>query len=111
MAAEGQSHKMASDMEVCMKQRCVIVFFHMEKMAPIDIPQCLLHVCRDQTADVSTVRQWVVCFSSGDSGKYFISSYEILMRCFISVYEVLNNVVDHELIFGFSKMIDPWFLD
>jgi len=45
------------------------------------------------------------------SAKYFINSYEILMRCFISVYELLNNVVDHELIFGFSKMIDRWFLD
>ena len=31
MAAEGQSDKMASDMEVRMKQRCVIEFLHAEK--------------------------------------------------------------------------------
>ena len=37
MAAEGQSDEMASDMEVHMKERCVIEFFHAEKMAPIDI--------------------------------------------------------------------------
>jgi hypothetical protein len=31
MAAEGQSDKMASDMEVRMKQRCVTEFLHAEK--------------------------------------------------------------------------------
>ena len=67
MAAEGQSDKMVSDMEVSMKQRCVIKFFCVEKMAPIDIHQCLLNVYGDQTVDVSTVRQWVVHFSSGNS--------------------------------------------
>ena len=35
--SRGQSDKMVSDMEVCMKQRCVIEFLHVEKMAPIDI--------------------------------------------------------------------------
>ena len=34
---EGQSDKMASDMEACMKHRCVNEFFHAEKMAPTDI--------------------------------------------------------------------------
>ena len=38
-----------------------------EKMALTDIHRCLLNVYRDQTVDVSTVRQWMVCFSSGDS--------------------------------------------
>ena len=37
-------------------------------MAAIDIHQCLLNVSGDQTVDVNTVRQWVVCFSSGDCG-------------------------------------------
>ena len=37
MAAEGQSDKMASDMEVQMKQRGVAEFLHVEKMAPTDI--------------------------------------------------------------------------
>jgi len=67
MAAEGQSDKMVSAMEVCMRQRCGIEFLHAEKMASTDIHQCLLNVCGDQPVDVSTVRQWVVDFSSGDS--------------------------------------------
>ena len=36
-------------------------------MAPIDIHGHLLNICRDQTVDVSTVKQWVVYFSSGNS--------------------------------------------
>jgi len=34
MTAEVQSDKMASDMEVRMKQRCVIEFLYAEKIAP-----------------------------------------------------------------------------
>ena len=34
-AAEGQSDKKASDVEVKMKQRCGIQFLHLEKMTPI----------------------------------------------------------------------------
>ena len=49
------------------KQKSVIGFLHVEKMAPTDIHQCLLNVSGDQTVDVSTVKQWVVCFSSSDS--------------------------------------------
>ena len=37
MAAEGQSDKIASDMEVWMKQRCVTEFYHAEKITPTDI--------------------------------------------------------------------------
>lgn len=37
IAAEWQSGKMSSDMEVVMKQRCVIEFFYKEKIIPIDI--------------------------------------------------------------------------
>jgi len=65
--SRGQSDKMASDMEVRMKQRCVIKFLHAEKIALSDIHRHLLNVYRDQTVDVSTVRQWVARFSSGDS--------------------------------------------
>ena len=57
MAAEGQSDKMMSDMEVQMKQRCVTEFLHAEKIAPTDIHQCLLNVYGDQTVKVSTVKQ------------------------------------------------------
>jgi len=58
---------MASDTKVCMKQRCVIEFLHAGKIAPNDIHRRLLNVYGDQTVDVSTVRRWVACFSSGDS--------------------------------------------
>ena len=55
-AAEGQSDRMVSDMEVHMKQKCGIEFLLVERMAPIDIHWCLLNVYGDQTVDVSTVR-------------------------------------------------------
>jgi len=67
MAIEGQSDRMASDMEVHMKQRYVTEFLHTEQMALIDIHQCLLNVYGDQTVDVSTMRQCMVCFSTGNS--------------------------------------------
>ena len=67
MTAEGQSDKMASDMQGRMKQRCVNEFLHAEKIAPNDIHRRLLNVYGDQTVDVSTVRRWVARFSSGDS--------------------------------------------
>jgi len=37
MAAERWSDKMASDMEMCMKQMGVIESLHAEKIAPIDV--------------------------------------------------------------------------
>ena len=58
---------MVSDVEVCMKQRCVLEFLHMGKMAPSGINRHLLNVFGGRTVDVRTVRQWVVRFSSGDS--------------------------------------------
>ena len=67
MAVEGQFDTMASDIEVHTKQMCVIDFLCAEKMAPTDIHQHALNVSGDQTVDMSTVRQWVVHFSSGNS--------------------------------------------
>ena len=67
MAAEGQSDRLASDREVYMKQRCVVEFLHVGKIAPTDIYRCLLNVDGDPTVDVSTVRWWAVCFSGGSS--------------------------------------------
>ena len=66
MAAEGESYKMVSDMEVHMKQRHATEFLHVEKMASIDTDQCLLSVDGDQTMGLSTVRWWVLHFSSVD---------------------------------------------
>ena len=42
-------------------------FLMRKKMEPIDIQWCLLNAYGDQPVDVSTVRQWVVHFSNGDS--------------------------------------------
>ena len=36
-AAEGQSDRMVSEMEVCVKQRYVTEFLHADKKSPIDI--------------------------------------------------------------------------
>ena len=67
MAAEEQSDKMASDMEVCMKQRYIIEFIHAGKIIPIAIHWALQNIHGDQTVDVSVVRWWVVRFSSSNS--------------------------------------------
>jgi len=39
---------MASDMEVCVKQRCVTEFLYVEKMAPTDISWHLLNIYGEQ---------------------------------------------------------------
>ena len=69
MAAEGQSDRMVSDMEVPMKHRCGIEFLHSEKVASTDIHRCLLRFVEtftdaygDQPVDVSTVRWWLLPF-------------------------------------------------
>ena len=67
MAADGQSDKMASDMEVHIKERCATEFLPAEKMTPGGFCLCLLNVQGKQTVDVNTLRRWVVCFSSADS--------------------------------------------
>ena len=64
MAGEGQSDKVASDPEACLKRRCVTDFLHAREIAYIDIHQRLLNLYGDQRVDVSTVRQWLVCFSN-----------------------------------------------
>jgi len=67
MAAEVHSDRTASDTELHKKQMCVTEVLHAEKMALTDTHQHLLNVYGDQTVDVSTVRQWVVHFSSVNS--------------------------------------------
>ena len=54
MAAEGQYYKTASDIEMCMKQRCGTESIHAEDMATKNDRQ-LLNVYGDQTVDVNTV--------------------------------------------------------
>ena len=69
MVAEGQSDKVVSNMEVRMKQVYVTEFLHVEKMAAIVIHSCVLNIVGDHTVDVSTVRRWVLCFSSGNTNE------------------------------------------
>jgi len=57
MAAEGQSDKVITDMEVQVKQRGGNEFLHAEKMALTDIRWHLLNIYRDQRVGVRTVRQ------------------------------------------------------
>jgi len=56
-----------SGTEVHRKQRWGTEFLHVEKVAPTAIQQCLLNIYGDQTEATSTVRQWEVRFSSGNS--------------------------------------------
>ena len=67
MAPGGQSDKMVSDVEMCMKQRCGTEFLHVEKWHPLTfIDQSLPNIYGVQRVDVSTVRRWVVPCSGGD---------------------------------------------
>lgn len=67
MASERQSDKMASDIEVWIKQTWRTEFLHTWRIAPTDLHWCLLNVHGDRTVNVSTVRWQVVHFSSGNS--------------------------------------------
>ena len=64
---KGQSDKMVYGIIARMKQRCGTEFLHEIKIVLTDIHWCLLNVCGDQTADMSTVRWWMVCFGSGNN--------------------------------------------
>ena len=54
-----------SNLEVHMKQRGEVEFLYAEKMTPINIHGCLPDISGNKMVNNSTVRQWVVCFSSG----------------------------------------------
>jgi len=49
VTVEGQSDRMASDMEVHAKQRCATEFLREENIWPMDIHWCLLNAYEDQT--------------------------------------------------------------
>ena len=67
MAADGQSDRMVSEVGVHVDQSGVIELLRVEEMAPSDIQQALMSVSGQQSVDVSTVRWWMMCFSSGDN--------------------------------------------
>ena len=86
MAAEGQSDKMASHHTHGSTYEAKVWNLQAEKIALIDIHQHLLNVYRHQTVDVSTERQWEVCFSSGDSSvkyKLLLQLYERGMQALV----------------------------
>jgi hypothetical protein len=51
--------KMEADIDVRLKQRCVIEFLNGEHIAPIELHQRLKNFYGEQTVDISTVRRWV----------------------------------------------------
>jgi len=67
MAADGQSDRMVSEVGVHVDQSGVIELFRVKEMAPSDIQQALMSVSGRQSVDVSTVRWWMMRFSSGDN--------------------------------------------
>ena len=67
VAAEGQSDRMAFEVEVRMEQECGTEFLCTEKIAPTNIHQHLLNIYKVQKVNVSAVRQWVVHFITDDS--------------------------------------------
>lgn len=78
--------KLACDIEVLMKQRVSLNSSIQKKVLLIDICQHLLNVCGDQTVTVSAGRQWVVCFSNGNSRSWgWCNLYEhgiqVLVHC------------------------------
>ena len=84
-------------MEVRVKQRCVTEFLRAEKIAPTDIHPHLLNVYGDQPLGVSTVRQWVVHFSSGVVVLWFLLwVFHIRTSC--------NTAGVKELMFWFRKL-------
>ena len=61
MIAEAKSDKTASNMEVCMKKKCIIELFHEEKIAPSDIhghPWRPNHRCQHIEAVGGAFQQW-----------------------------------------------------
>lgn len=62
-----QSNRMLSNIGMHKKQRCKTEFLHAEEFAHIDIRWCLLNIDGNQSGDVSTLKQWVVYLSSGNS--------------------------------------------
>ena len=56
MAAERQSDRMVSDMEVHIKKKCGTEFLHTEKIALINIHGHLPNVFEDRMVDMSAVR-------------------------------------------------------
>lgn len=67
IATERQCDKMESDMEVHMKQLCVMKLLHAEKNVTTDIQGHSLNISGEQTVDVSAVSQWMMCFGSSNS--------------------------------------------
>ena len=93
MAAAEQSDKMASEVEVSMKQS-VIEFDCEEEITSIDIHQYFRNFYIDKTVDISKLRWWLVCFSEDviiEAMKQWVTSagadvYECSMQAVIDCW-------------------------
>jgi len=88
MAAEGQSDKMASDMEVRMKHTHGIEFLHEENMAPINIRRSLS--MWPQWGGDDVIQQWQQCVIS-DGADFYSHFLQALVLCY---WKFIANVVD-----------------
>ena len=107
MAVDGQSDKMSSDMEVWMKQGSVIVLFYEIKMAPTDIHQHSHNVYGDQSVDLSTVRWWVVRFSSGNSDSASPPLVQIFMSTACSLFFITGKNAQLMLVTDLTRIWRP----
>ena len=74
MAAEGQTDRMVSDMEVCMERRCVTELFHVEKMAPVDLQLMIAERLWRPNSGCEYNAGWLMCFSSDNCGSCVTST-------------------------------------
>ena len=70
-------------------------------MAAIGIHQHLLNTNGDQAVDVSTVKQWVVCFNSDDSDSGSPLLMQIVAYCWWKFIANAGDYVDFFLLFLF----------
>ena len=78
---------------VHMKQRVVTEYFHVEKMAPTAIINACWIFFGNQAMDGSTVRWWVMCFSSGDRSSGLPLLVQIFMSMLCRLFSLLGKNV------------------
>ena len=78
----------------------------MRKSKPTDIHMYLLNVYEDQTVDVSTVRWWVVHFSSGDVYKNVKQALaHCWQKCTANAHDCVEKIVFCSWEFALSKSV------
>ena len=62
-------------------------------MAPNNIHRCLLNVSGAQTVDVSTVKQWVMRFTSKDSNSGSLPLVQVVMSMTCRVLLITGGII------------------